>query len=37
MHPACLLSSPLQGEYALENYTVTKAVYQSLESNQCWI
>lgn len=33
--PASL--SCAQGEYALENYTVTKAVYQSLEPNQAWI
>lgn len=26
-----------QGEYALENYTQVKAVYQSLDSNQPWI
>lgn len=34
--PPASLSCP-QGEYALENYTVTKAVYQSLEPNQPWI
>ena len=33
----CPFPPTLQGEYALENYTVTKAVYQSLEDNQPWI